>query len=284
MLEIPCSYQGGKSRLAKQIVDVMFSDNEWIDHQTKFFDLFCGSGAVSIELMNRGVSPSQITMVDKGCFGAFWKAVSTNTFSMDVFKSEIDNLPEVEGIPGYLKDLSNKPVDPEKMIYHYLLLQAGAFGSKQIWIENGKWKNNSFRSFWEPTENSNRRSHVNPMMPMPDSLYKRVENICSELSGKVVAKNDYVENRLYMFDEDELKTRNAIVYCDPPYENSTKYGFSTQIYDIISGIYNNIPIYVSEQSKMEHSNKSVLLNSGRTKGNISGNVVKSPCEEWLNLF
>ena len=41
-LEIPCSYQGGKQRLAKQIVDIFYAENE-INDETKFYDLCCGS-------------------------------------------------------------------------------------------------------------------------------------------------------------------------------------------------------------------------------------------------
>jgi len=67
-LEIPCSYQGGKQRLAKQIVDIIFNENN-IDNDTKFYDLCCGSGAISIELMNRGIKPDKINMVDLSPWG-----------------------------------------------------------------------------------------------------------------------------------------------------------------------------------------------------------------------
>ena len=63
------------------------------------------------------------------------------------------------------------------IVYDYLLLQAGAFGSKWIGIEGNKWTNNTFRSYWLPTETSNRKSPVNPMMPLPNTLYERVFNI-----------------------------------------------------------------------------------------------------------
>lgn len=66
-LEIPCSYQGGKQRLAKQIVDIMLSDNENCFKNTQkaqFYDICCGSGSVSIEMMNRGIKRENIHMVD----------------------------------------------------------------------------------------------------------------------------------------------------------------------------------------------------------------------------
>ena len=68
-LRVPCAYQGGKQRIAKQIVDVLLS----LDHNenTVFYDLCCGSGAISIELVNRGIKPSQIVMVDLSSWAAF---------------------------------------------------------------------------------------------------------------------------------------------------------------------------------------------------------------------
>lgn len=41
MLLPPCSYQGGKQRLAKQIVDIILQENK-INDNTKFYDLCCG--------------------------------------------------------------------------------------------------------------------------------------------------------------------------------------------------------------------------------------------------
>jgi site-specific DNA-adenine methylase len=133
----PCSYQGGKQRLAKQIVDIMFEQNE-INEDTKFYDLCCGSGAITLELINRGIHPSNITMVDKGVYGVFWNSIANDEFDLEIFKSEIDKLPELKDIQKYLQELSNQDVDGNKLEYHYLLLQSGSFGSKQIWIENNR--------------------------------------------------------------------------------------------------------------------------------------------------
>lgn len=69
-LTIPCAYQGGKQRIAKDIVDIFFKENG-INEETKFYDLCCGSGAISIELVNRGVNPSNIIMVDKSPWDYF---------------------------------------------------------------------------------------------------------------------------------------------------------------------------------------------------------------------
>ena len=190
----PCSYQGGKQRLAPKIVDIIFQEHKHrINDNTKFFDLCCGSGAFSIELINRGVNPKNIIMIDSGCMGAFWQAVANDEFDLNKFKNKIDSLPSVEHIQSYLKNLSGQEPN-EDMIYDYLLLQAGSFGSKQIWIKDNKWQNCSFRNYWFPTETSNRKSPVNPMMPMPETLCERVNNIVDVMGGCITAHHGYVEN------------------------------------------------------------------------------------------
>lgn len=284
ILEIPCSYQGGKQRLAKQIVDIFYKENN-INDDTKFFDLCCGSGAISLELINRGFNPNNITMIDNGCFGQFWQDIANGEFDLDIFKREIENLPNIENIQSYLKKLSDLPVDEDKMVYHYLLLQAGAFGSKQIWIENNKWKNNTFRSYWLPTETSNRRSPVNPMMPMPNTLYNRVESIVKQLSGSIIASKESVFDAVYRIDEERNKgNKNIIIYIDPPYANTTGYKETFDIYSLEGQIWSTSPIYISEGYKMQGASESYLLSVGRTKGNISGEAKKKPTEEWLNRF
>ena len=171
------------------------------------------------------------------------------------------------------------------MVYHYLLLQAGSFGSKQIWIEDNKWKNNTFRNYWIPTETSNRKSPVNPMMPMPETLYKRVENIVNQISSCIVASKEDVFKTVSRLDEEwESGNKNVIVYIDPPYSNTTGYKESFNIYELERQIWNNVPIYISEGYEMEGAKHTYLLSKGRTKGNISGNVKKKPVEEWLNKF
>ena len=284
ILEIPCSYQGGKQRLAKQIVDIFYKENN-VNDDTKFFDLCCGSGAISLELINRGFNPNNITMIDNGCFGQFWQDIANGEFDLDIFKREIEKLPNLENIQSYLKKLSDLPVDEDKMVYHYLLLQAGAFGSKQIWIENNKWKNNTFRSYWLPTETSNRRSPVNPMMPMPNTLYNRVEFIVKQLSGSIIASRESVFDAVYRIDEERNKgNKNIIIYIDPPYANTTGYKETFDIYSLEGQIWSTSPIYISEGYKMQGASESYLLSVGRTKGNISGEAKKKPTEEWLNRF
>lgn len=59
----PCSYQGGKQRVSKEIIDYIF-ETSMIYGNTKFFDLCCGSGVITLELISRGIKPQNITMLD----------------------------------------------------------------------------------------------------------------------------------------------------------------------------------------------------------------------------
>ena len=231
-LEIPCSYQGGKQRLAKQIVDIFYAENE-INDDTKFYDLCCGSGAISIELLNRDVNPKNIHMMDKSPWGLVWKMIGEDTFRLDVFKEFVDSIPkDITKIKQYAVDIINKPVDTDMIPYHFLFLQSCAFGSTATWIEDDKWcKAGGLRDYWLPTETSNRRSPVNPMMPMPDNLYKRVKLLCEKAKGL----NGYcmdVFDFLYILDEEwDIKNNgNLIIYIDPPYQNTQQYGYSFNIY------------------------------------------------------
>lgn len=269
--------------MASKIIDIITIENE-IDESTKFYDLCCGSGAITLELINRDIiHPSNIIMVDKGCFGEFWNSVANNEFDLSVFKSEIDKLPSIEYIKDYLFEMSKKEIDKELSVYHYLLMQSGSFGGKAIWKEDdGTWSTSSFRNHWLPTPTSNRRSPVNPMMPMPSTLYKRVENIVWQLGGIINAIHDDVFNVLDNINK--LQHSNIIVYIDPPYQNTSGYKDSFDIDDFIKQIRKDIPIYVSEGFEMKGSIRSYLLSEGRRKGNITGNINKKPTRELLNRF
>ena len=271
----PCSYQGGKQRLANQICDII-QEREGSDFV--FYDLCCGSGAVSLEMVNRDYN---VVMVDKAPFGLFYEMVGKGQFDLNIFRQEIDKLPEIENIGQYLKYISNQQIDNDLLIYHYLLLQSGAFGSKQIWTQDGKWCNNTFRNYWLPTETSNRKSPVNPMMPMPETLYTRVEDIILHGSEQITGLHIDIYEVLSIINKDE---RKKVIYIDPPYQNTTGYLDSFNIFDIIEKLKGQ-HIYVSEGFEFDLPNcESIVLSEGRKKGNVSGTVKKNAVKEVLNII
>ena len=277
----PCSYQGGKQRLAKQIVDIIYQQND-ITEDTRFYDLCCGSGSISIEMVNRGFYDSNITMVDASPWGEFYKGVGDLTFSPDVFKLYIDDIPkDITKIKDYAKEVLKRPANEGmfcNMVYKFLILQACAFGSSATWVKNNEWKKaGGLRDYWLPTETSNRKSPVNPMMPMPNTLFERVENICANMDNVVGICDDVMNIEI---------EENSIVYLDPPYKNTQDYGYSLDYDKLIYKIKNikGVKLYVSEGYKMEGAKEHILLSKGRSKGNINAKINKKPTEEWLNIF
>lgn len=266
----PVSYQGGKQRLSRQIIEEI---NSRVDLKGKtFIDLCCGSGAVGLESL---IYCSNAVFVDKREMGNFYS--SLNDFSLRDFKKEIDLLPEIEEIKDYLTQKSKEevPTDNMQRVYLYLLLQAGAFGSKQIWIEDKNWKNCSFRSYWKPTLTSNRRSPVNPMMPMPETLYQRVKNIVEQkefITGYQKDITDFIN---------EYDFTDCIVYLDPPYKDTTGYFDSLDIVPIIDKLKGRVPLFVSYN---EDLTEDTIEFGKRIKGNMNGVKKTEVVREILNCF
>ena len=274
----PCSYQGGKQRVAKEIVDYILNTT-FFSKDTKFYDLCCGSGAVTVELLNRGVPPENITMCDKSSWGVFWKSIGEGIFDLNKFYKYSKAIPRDKSlIQAHIKELSktNADVDEE---YKYILLQASSFGGKQICKKDGKWQSPSFRNFWQPTETSNRRSVVNPMMPMIEELEKRVKILADNCKGLTCHHKDIYE----MLDIIENDKADKVIYIDPPYTNTSGYAFSFDYSDFLSKLFDVTVahIFVSEKEKI--SDEAIQLNFSGAKGGINGNR-KNKNEEWLNVY
>lgn len=277
----PCAYQGGKQRLAKDIVDIILEDNPQLlneEDETLFYDLCCGSGAISIEMVNRGVNPLRIVMVDASPWGLFWQRIGDGTFSTEVFKFYIDDIPkDITKIKDFAKQMIQNPANDglfDNMVYKFLILQSCAFGSTATWVENNQWKKaGGLRDYWLPTETSNRRSPVNPMMPMPQTLFERVENISFKMDG---VKGYYEDVNNINIEE------KSIVYIDPPYDKTCKYGYDFDYIEYVNKISKNNMVYLSEGKQL--TNTAICLSKGRNKGGINGSKIKKANEEWLNIF
>ena len=276
----PCTYQGGKGRLAKQIVDYVLSYVDDDISNYHFYDLCCGSGAVSIELMNRGIKPEQIYMCDKGSFGKFWEMIGNSSFDISEFQKYIDDAPKDKKlIQEHLVNLSKTSATSDEA-YKYLLLQSGAFGGKQIWREGDEWKNTSFRSYWIPTETSNRRSIVNPTHPTLPTLYERtaiITKYCKGLHGY----NTDIRSMLPIITNDGSP---KIIYLDPPYRKTTGYGFTFDLDDFLPELLDStvFPVLVSEYEAVS-DNYVELTVDNTAKGGILGNA-KREIHEYLSFF
>lgn len=274
-MRVPCAYQGGKQRVAAQIVDILLENAP--EPNSRFYDLCCGSAAVSIELVNRGVSPSRICMLDISSWGAFWAAIGSGTFNMDVFDHLLSELPsDKREIKAHMQALSALPVG-ELEVELYPLLQAASFGGKQIWRKGERWANTCFRDYWEPTATSIRRSPANPMQPSPTELRRRIAALVNGMKGVTCLNMDIMEI---------LSTpipSNAVVYVDPPYQSTTGYAFGFDIMEFIRRFreVSRAPLFVSEGVPL--NDDALMLTFGGAKGGISG-ARKGKHQEWLSRF
>ena len=274
-LRVPCAYQGGKQRVAGQIVDALLQASP--EPNSQFYELCCGSAAISIELVNRGVDPSRIWMLDISSWGSFWSAIGEGTFDMDVFDRFLSELPsDKRDFKAHMLALSALPVD-EHEVELYPILQASSFGGKQIWHNGERWANACFRDYWEPTATSIRRSPANPMQPSPVELRRRVEALVKGMKGVTCFRQDI------MTVLNAPLPSNAVVYVDPPYKSTTGYGFGFDITSFIKHFrnVNEVPLFVSEGVPLNEN--ALMLTFGGAKGGISG-IRTGKHQEWLSRF
>ena len=275
-LRVPCTYQGGKQRIAGAIVDVFFSENT-INEETTFYDLCCGSGAITIELINRGIAPHKITMLDISSWGAFWSAIGRGTFDMHYFESILSGFPkDKREYKGYLTRLASYPPELHEAEL-YPILQSNSFGGKQITYKDGRWENACFRDYWEPTPNSVRRSPANPMQPSATELKRRITNIVDTMIGVNGIRGDIISFLPLIPDS------NSIVYVDPPYRNTTGYSYMFNLIEFIQGYrsFSHSPLYISENVAL--CDNAIKLNLTGSNGGITG-IRKNRHEEWLSRF
>lgn len=264
-LQPPTSYQGAKQRLASDICSLLP-----LSPDLPFWDICGGSGAVALEAMNRGMAPSNVTIVDAGPWGLFWRMIGSGTFCLTTFWHYCVSVPrDLHRVKPFLQELASLPASHDTA-YRFLLLQSGAFGGKAVWNTGDRWVHPGFRAYWLPTETSSRRSPVTPMKPLASTLYERTARLAERLIGLQA-----VHGRA----EDVLVPREAILYVDPPYQGTTGYGYDLDVLSFVSRRSN--PIYVSEARAL--SPAAIPLLRGRRAGGITGETMAS-CREWLSAF
>lgn len=275
LLRVPCAFQGGKQRVAAQIVDLLLEAAP--GPNSRFYDLCCGSAAVSVELINRGVDPSRIWMLDISSWGSFWSAIGSGRFNMDTFDRFLSELPsDKRDLKAHMSALSSLPVG-EHEAELYPLLQACSFGGKQIWRNGDHWANACFRDYWEPTATSIRRSPANPMQPSPTELRRRINALVDGMKGVTCLNMD-----IMMILSDPFP-KDSVVYVDPPYQSTTGYAFNFDMTLFTNRFceLNQVPLFVSEGVPLSDSAK--MLTFGGANGGISG-IRKEKHQEWLSQF
>ena len=268
----PVTYQGGKGRLAAQITEII-----GLPIAGCFYDLCCGSGAISVAAVERGQDPNRITMVDLSPWGLFWKAVGAGTFDVPAFERSFARVPSDKSqIKAHVESIYRSPVNHQTMLYDFLLLQASAIGGAAVWIDGAAWRRSSgFKDLWLPTTTSSARSHVNPLMPMTETIVARVRVLAKRMRGVQGLCDDLGRPGLSV-----KASPGDVVYIDPPYASTTKYGYAVDAVAIASSL--SVPCWVSEGRSL--SNGALLLSSGRLKGGMTGDRKRAPNEEWLSPF
>lgn len=272
-MRVPCAYQGGKQRVAAQIVDLLLEAAP--GRNSLFYDLCCGSAAVSIELVNRGVAPSRIRMLDISSWGVFWSAIGSGTFNMDAFEQLLSELPsDKRDFKAHMSALAARPVGVNE-VELYPLLQACSFGGKQIWRDGERWANAFFRDYWEPTATSVRRSPANPMQPSPFELRRRIDALAKGMKGVACLNADI------MTLPNARLPRNAVLYVDPPYQDTTGYAFGFDVKSFAARVraVSQAPLFISEGVPL--SENACRLRFSGAKGGISG-VRQGRHQEWLS--
>lgn len=204
----PCGYQGGKRRYADFIAKKMISFGK-----PKFYDLGCGSGSVTLALINNGVNSSQITAVDAGPWGMFWREIGEGSFPVDKF---VDLLKEVLSVnPKLAKSyIEEKARRAPLSSYAFLVFQAAAYGSSAVWHDGLVWRRGdgnrgySARGYWEPTETSKEKKPRGTIF----AADKMIASVMA-IAKKVVGLKGFMSMA-----EDIDIDKDSTVYIDPPYK------------------------------------------------------------------
>lgn len=232
-----------------------------------FFDLCCGSGAVSLAAVDAGQDPASITMVDQSPWGTVWESFGKGTFDVDYLEDLIETMPkDPYEIPCFLRELAVQPaVDHVPEIF--LLLQSAAFSGRQVSINNGRWKTPGLRSYWTPKPGSQCRSPVYPLKPQPSSMLERVRDIATKMLG---VRGICADVRAVIG-----SIGSGTIYIDPPYSATTGYAYELPLSDVV------LAAWISEAKPL--SAISVRLSAGRAKGGHAGVRRRVPREEWLSF-
>ena len=265
-LQAPVVYQGGKTTLAKSIIDVVNPPQE-----SHFYDLCAGSGAITLELLSRGFKPENIAMYDLGTMIRFWQAVGAGTFDLDYFKSLCK--PIQEDLPSAhirMLEIVSNPIADEFLPYAILLLQAASFGGKQVTYDNGVWKHHGFRKYIKRL--SKGKEYYDPAFkPTLPSLLNRVEKILPVAKGL----------QAYQQDIQTISFKpNSIIYLDPPYTGTTGYKYTLDITRCIKQF--SLPFYISDS--VPHGATCINLSEHiQERGRLTGTATISRTE-YLSIF
>lgn len=262
-------YQGGKRRCADVIADVILS------HRPQHvYDLGAGSGAVTLALVRRGFHPSKITAVDAGPWGDVWAAIGEGTFDvvrLEALLREAHARPPEEVKAWVEGTLASMPYTPES----FLVLQAASHGATPVWHDGMGWRRGDglrrycARGYWQPGPGS-KETKPRGTIFAADKIVTTARNIAVALRG--------IQGHRALVESIALKD-GAFLYCDPPYEGTSGYGYAM---DWRSLLARHRPLLLSEGRPMEDATRTMDLDARKGAALHGGSLGRG--SEYLSLY
>lgn len=269
----PVSTHGSKRKLAPDIVPYLLQHNSDI-----YYDLCCGGGAISLELLKHHIDPTHITMIDIGLWGLFWSTISQNRFSVSILDHYIQQIPlDPYAVKEYIESLVLS--DPtHDTVYKFLLIQACNFGGKAIRLNTQHlWENISIKPYWTPKPTSVRQTPSTTFSIAPHKLVTRIHTIL-KFCHNIHAYHTSVHSYEY--------PHNSVVYIDPDYKNTYGYKYSVDISHVVENAY-NAHLYISETIPLTYMSPYATAHPIRhNPSNTILNAKRSSTvhTEWLTYF
>lgn len=273
-LRPPCGYMGGKRRVSDEIAAQVLAAQP-----SAFFDLCAGSGAVALSVIEAGYPPAQVTMVEGGPWGWFWRDVGQGTLDVDLIERmltiEIPSDPKL--VADWLQtDVALQPPSAAT----FLVLQSGSFGAVPCWWDGQRWRqanpehNRGYnpRKYWEPSGKS-KETKPRGTIFNPHKIVKQVSEIaerCRGLRGIHGCVNALDYSR---------EPSGTTYFIDPPYEGDSGYGVALDVATFIAS--GPRPLWVMEGREIPGASHAQLL--GMRRGhNVNRNTARKP--DYLNVF
>tara|TARA_Y100000052_G_scaffold1262_1_gene1027 strand:- start:956 stop:1798 length:843 start_codon:yes stop_codon:yes gene_type:complete len=262
-----CGYKGGKRRWSRQIADHLLSCSA-----EPVYDVGAGSGAVSLSLIEAGLQPNNLIMIDSGPWGEFWKSGVTGELDTDLIERMLlhDRPEDPRQVREWVMNEVAQTYSPES----FLILQAASYGSIPVWHDGQSWirgdagrsRGYSARGYWEPGPNSP-ETKPRPTIFTPEKIIDRLHAALDALHGCTV---------LHQCAE-SVEFSPGVVYVDPPYVGTSGYQSHMDVQHIRQRTTG--PFFCSEQSVQGSPDKVHVLGP-RKRGALRG-VQKRQKDELL---
>lgn len=274
-LRAPFQYQGGKNRFAPLIVPYLLGA---ASPGGGFVDAFSGSGAVTWALINAGIEPGRITMIEGSIFGTLWAHLAAGTFDLDAFVREGRAIPDCKRTaPDYLRERISEVRDVSEALSLLPYVQAATHGGKQVEFDGQRGFRGSYYRFRTSNSVTTRPDGFAVFAPEPPQVTARVLAIADTFrrqGGPFVVNATVSPSGL----RDALNGPGAgsVAYLDPPYEGTSGYSHGFNWRAFLSEPVRCL-VFVSEYAEAGYS----IRLAETTKGGIQGGKSRT---ERLNYF